>query len=382
MKRTPHPNQFGFTLVELMVAVAISVVIGASINYAWKLESQRIASQRYAGAWKPYYQALQDYVQDNKQVLVAGGAVTGVVDPLAPTIAELRALNKLSTSYPLTIPGNGGTPIYRLALIPSGCLPNVCDIGYYVGTTVPELNSDGSVNERLLSNTAQYYGATAGYSTTLAPGTIAGLGGWTYPNPSGSVAGLFGIYTTYSQSGNSAFVRIADNRDPALAGNLTVANGITGSTLTPTLTVATGASCSSASSGAMAKDSAGVILSCQSGTWSKALGGGTGMTAVYSPLAGKTISCSGTTNFGTPFTATAMIDASGYPFVRLIASGSSTGFVSGYSTSRYFTTHSSSESYVARFDLNGIVVTASGIFMNTESGTPITGSCGTGWPAI
>lgn len=268
-------KQRGFTMVEAMVAVAISIVIGASINFFWSIESNRLAGQRMAGNWKPYYQALQDYVQNNKQTIVAGGVVAGVVNPLAPTVAELRGLNLLPTTYPLTIPGNGGTPIYRLGLIPAGCVPAACDIEYYVGTPVPELNGNGTVNERLLSNAAQYFGSNAGYSTTLSAANITGVGGWVYPNPSGSVGGLFGIYTTYSQSGNSAYVRIGDNRDPALTGKLTVAGDIAGSTLKPTLVAVVGGSCATQGQGALAQDASGNTLSCQAGLWKK--GGSTGL---------------------------------------------------------------------------------------------------------
>lgn len=271
----------------MTVAVAIMSLVSISFFRMIQWDNKRVAGQRVGTSFLPYAKALADYVQVYQQQLVNGTPVAGVAVPLAPTIAELRTLAIFPTTYPTTIPSNGGNPIYRIARIPTGCIGTACDLEYFAGNSVPELSPNGSVNEDLLSTAAAAIGSTAGYSNNIAPGTISGNGGWSYPNPNGAVGGIFGVYTTYSQSVSSLFVRIGDSRDPALAGNLTVANGtvaagtITSGPISASIlsvvgdaaagklnlndTVTEGAVCSP--NGSISKNSLGALLNCRSGLW-------------------------------------------------------------------------------------------------------------------
>jgi prepilin-type N-terminal cleavage/methylation domain-containing protein len=295
--------QKGFTLLELLVVVSVSALFYSGLAMSARYENRKLIGQRIGTSYKPISQALQDYVQANKQTLVQGLPVTGVVNPMAPTINELRALNLYSVNYPLTIQSNGGTPIFRINRIPTGCAPAACDLEYFAGNSSPDLSADGTADEGVLSTAALTIGATAGYSKSVTPSVITGQGGWTFPNPNGAVGGIFGIYTTYSQSGNNAYVRIGDNRDPNLQGALTTVGAIStssdataagkvqGATLKSTGdltvggdanvtgtaksakvaltdTVVEGAGCGVVN-GLVSKDATGLLLSCQSGSWKK-----------------------------------------------------------------------------------------------------------------
>lgn len=275
--------QKGFTILELLIAVAVSSLMFVALATSNRYEGRKLIGKRMGESYKPMAQALQDYIQAHRLRLVQGLPVTGVSNAFQPTIAELRALNYYSANYPLTIPSNGGAPVFRIARIPAGCVTTACDLEYFVGNTVPELGDDGAANEGVLASAAATVGATAGYSKSLTPSVITGQGGWAYANPNGAVSGIFGIYTTYSQSGNNAFVRMQDIRDPDLQGNLTVAGATKANTLDVAATAKVGkmelsdtatqgVACSP--SGMVSKDSYGQVLSCQSGIWSATGSGG------------------------------------------------------------------------------------------------------------
>lgn len=256
----------GFTIIELILVVAVSSLLVTAIAASNRFENRKAYGKTLGESYKPMAQALQDYVQANRFKLTQDPAVVaGVVNPLAPTIAELRALNLYSSNFPLTIPSNNGAPVFKIARIPTGCTPAACDLEYFVGNTVPDLGDDGKPNEGALAYAAAAVGSTAGYSTSLTPSVISGRGGWTYTNPNGLVGGIFGIYTTYSQSGNSAFVRMQDIRDPDLQAGLTVKDTTASGKLQVNDIVVVGATCSP--NGLIAKDASGLILSCQSGIW-------------------------------------------------------------------------------------------------------------------
>jgi len=217
----------GMSLVEVMVWLAVLGVGSTMILHdrVQTLRDQR--GQRIATSMAPYTQAIYDYVQKYRDLLVNAQPVAGVANPLAPTISELQTLGIFPATYPQTIPTNGGTPLYAVARIPTGCVGNLCDLGFQFTNSLPELNSDGLAAEGVLGYAARQIGATAGYSSNESPGTIEFRGGFTLPNPQGAVAGIISTFSTWSASGVSNFVKIGDTRDPNLQGPLTAAGAAT-----------------------------------------------------------------------------------------------------------------------------------------------------------
>jgi len=217
----------GMSLVEVMVWL---LIIGAGSTMILRDRMQTLRDQRgqqIATTLAPYNQAIYDYVQKYRDQIVNLQPITGVANPLAPTITELKAIGILPATYPLTINTNGGSPLYQVARIPAGCVGNLCDISFQFTNSLPEVDSRGLASEGVLGYAARQLGSTAGYSSNLTPGTIDFRGGFSLPNPQGNVAGIFATYNTWSASGVANFVKIGDTRDPLLQGPLTVAGPAT-----------------------------------------------------------------------------------------------------------------------------------------------------------
>ncbi len=230
-------KQFGFTLIELMVGLAIMTTAFMAFEFKARQESQLRNGEILATSMQPFFMAQHDYVRKHRIALQNDTAITGFADPYRPTAQELKTAKFLSDSNPLTFLRPGGAPVFVINRIPAGCTPSACDLEYKVTTSQPYLNSiDGSVATGVLSNAARKVGGAGGYSDFNAPGTITGESGWTSSNPNGAVAGIFGIYQTYSASGEAMFLTMFETRDPQFTNNVTV----NGNIIAPTGTIGTG----------------------------------------------------------------------------------------------------------------------------------------------
>ncbi len=219
--------QRGFSLPELLIAVAVFSLLAYSAALSRRNDAVIARGETFATSFSPYDKALETYVVNNRVALQAGTAIAGIANPLSPTAAELQAVTALAATYPVLLPDTGGAPVFRVGRLPGGCLGSTCDIEYYVGTTTPLLNGDGTAAEGVLSYATRKLGGTAGYSDSITPTVIAGRGGWNYTNPQVGIAGIFATYKTYSASAMSTYVTIGDTRNPNLAGALTVAGATT-----------------------------------------------------------------------------------------------------------------------------------------------------------
>jgi len=185
-------------------------------------------------------------------------------------------------------------------------------------------------------------------------------------------------YTCNGASWQALAVNDAGNI--TIPGLMTAANAtITGATTTNqlagnlevTVTATVNTACSP--NGRIARDANGLLLSCQSGLWKKAQGsGGTGMTGIYLPLAGKTISCTSPSGaWGGTFYA--MVDSGGQMYTRAAGQGASyidTGWVVGYNamTSAWWGTFSASAG------LGGLTGTSNSMYVPGDPG------CSVAWP--
>lgn len=228
-------RQAGFTLLELLIVVAVSALLATSLAMNARHENRKLYGQKVGNSYKPFMDALQAYVTRNKQTLLLsaqqGISVSGTAQPLAPTIAELKNLGLFSSSYAITLPSNGGTPLFKIELRPAGCSAATCELAYWVANNKPELGVDGLADEGVLAVAAKTFdahaegGATAGYSKSLTPAKITASQGQfaELTNPNGSVAGIFAVFNTSAPLGSSAFVELGDTRNTELNGALTVA---------------------------------------------------------------------------------------------------------------------------------------------------------------
>ena len=98
-------SQRGFTLIELIVVMAIGAVIAAVVNSQKTIDE---AEETIAHGTAEYLMVLREgvnlYQQTNYLQLEQGDPVTGFANPLSPTVAELKARSFISSGTPATGP--------------------------------------------------------------------------------------------------------------------------------------------------------------------------------------------------------------------------------------------------------------------------------------
>ena len=79
MKQTTHGYSSGFTIVELIIVIVVIAILAVISVVAYTNIQQRARNTQTVAAVKAYVQALELYVQDNGQYIVAPGLpVAGV----------------------------------------------------------------------------------------------------------------------------------------------------------------------------------------------------------------------------------------------------------------------------------------------------------------
>lgn len=163
-------------------------------------------------------------------------------------------LNQMNTPLGLWVDSAGTTVVAAAACTTNGAMaadatgkPFIC-----------QSNAWSAVNS---STTAYWKQPVANYASLPASGNSVGDGRITTDT-----------YRGYSWNGSSWAALAVDQN-----GNLTMSGNLTANTLIPTATVTQGTACSP--NGAIAKDSTGLTLSCQSGVW--AGGGGPAASVMY-----------------------------------------------------------------------------------------------------
>jgi prepilin-type N-terminal cleavage/methylation domain-containing protein len=226
MRRTAKTRRgnSGFTLIEVIISITVLSVLMVGIWHGVQLYRDYLKGKAIATGFKPYYQAAIDYTHKYRVPLTTTGTVTGVADPLRPTVAELKALNILGVAYTGSVPEATGTPTFELTMIPAGCSGAACDIGMATNYPGPVMSANYPAY-RALNFAAREFGNDAGYSTNATPGTISSMN-WSRANPLGSVEGVFGTYITYSASGMAQYLVVSDTRDPNFINNVTVGGSV------------------------------------------------------------------------------------------------------------------------------------------------------------
>lgn len=220
-------RQGGFTLIELIVTLAIGAVIAATINSTKVIETAENAIAEGTGEYLMVLrEGLSQYQLINYAALEQNDPVPGYVDPLNPTIQELKAGNLL----------NGGTPVVGpMGFIPTlsigrnNCPGAACQITAMARTpgsfTVPRTGATPRYDLAITASNVMR--GTYGISY---PGDEGNLRGATFnvPNPAvGQPGAVLATVAFLNASFFNQFLRVQDTRDPDFQGNLSAAGNLT-----------------------------------------------------------------------------------------------------------------------------------------------------------
>jgi len=218
-------RQGGFGILEMSLALALFTML-LLFTMRDQQRTARLQVDRAAGEhMKTIQLGLQRYLDQNRAALLAGAPIVGVVNPVGPTLPELRATNALAPSVG-DIGANGLTYQLRVDRLPPACVPatDCVDLQGVMWATAPLV--DGGVPQAGRLAVMQ---AAGGNDIAIANVTnaaqLSGLDGiWPIANPLGNTPGVIAARAGWGSSTDlGAFLR-RDGSDAGMVGNLNMNN--------------------------------------------------------------------------------------------------------------------------------------------------------------
>lgn len=208
-------RQAGFSMVSLVMLIIVISLANLGLAVYQKTRASQVMGGAIGGQGALIKTALDNYLAGYgsnivAQKLISNGTTT-VANPLAPTLAELYGLGFLTA--PMGPPINGGSWVIFITPQPSTCtLPGACNLAAGVYATVPLTQSSvlSGIDGTALAAAVSQLNGDAGYSEVNTPTVITGAGGWTRPNPLGSVAGIFYAISGYGAATYTALKNVGD----------------------------------------------------------------------------------------------------------------------------------------------------------------------------
>lgn len=178
-------HEGGWSLVGTLIggAVVSALAIGGSViynNYQEDLVAQGRAKQIGSGL-----DQLDAYARKYQTALTSGSGVAGVANPLAPTIAELKALGFAAGSFDDSAQP-GGKLLFEIKKEPSGCAAAKCVL-HLTAVTSSSVKSAGEVNQQLAGLIAGYVPNGAGWTNAINDPLNLVKKGIMLPNPRGNM---------------------------------------------------------------------------------------------------------------------------------------------------------------------------------------------------
>lgn len=222
-QRTLRRTSRGYALVDVSLAILLGTGIAAA-GVASAIDGRGNDSARGQGlAMLTLQGAVNQYLTDYYGQLVqpGGGTVAGVAVPLAPTIAELRAVGALKDPLQNTA-FNGGNYHVKISTFPAGCVAPNCNLDGLVWNDKPLVDWWNNIDYPRLGLAVRTIGADGAMSNAASANTLLGMQGkWSTVNPVGAQAGILAARTGYNSASFSQFYR----RDGSLAMTNDVAAG-------------------------------------------------------------------------------------------------------------------------------------------------------------
>ena len=205
------------SLLELMLAIAITGMLAVYGVQEVANKSDNVAAEGTAQHLTTVAAAAQQHTLLNYTALSDGTDVAATLVDLEPTVAELRAANRLPGAFPATAPGNQAV---RVFIARSNC-PGVNCLLTSSACTAQAFTVRGRVREELATTVVASMKGMGGRSFADAPATVRGAS-MNMANPLGAVTGIVCASTSVDTAIYQQFVRVRDTRDPDLRGGLTV----------------------------------------------------------------------------------------------------------------------------------------------------------------
>jgi len=219
-------GQRGFALVELTLTL---LVVAALSVYATSKVVQA-TDEAIAEATGVYVNVaaagLQRYLLLNHDALASGTTtVSGVGVALQPTLAELKALGRISTNLPSFTPTQQQV---RFDITRSNCPGTACTMAASVCTTMA-YTVRGKFRDDLATVAMMAMSGAGGRSHIGAGSTVRGPS-FSMDNPAGNIEGVVCAQNVVDAALYDRFVQRYDTRDPNLQGSLTTAGTVTSAT--------------------------------------------------------------------------------------------------------------------------------------------------------
>lgn len=275
-------KQSGFSLFEMIVATALTSLIGVWSATTWMQQSDDAASEAM-GRWLISIKVSVDQMLVRQADLLTGISTENESsmiygDIWRPTLDELIRAGHLATGFSIRPPL--GYDLSIRVLKPSGlCLTQGCKLEVLTIATPQPSQSAQATNLTRIGKILSSFGGQGASVSQLLPLRIRGsnidLPNPPIPDMPALPLGTIVLYSFYDSSAQVSFLRQGEKRDVQLGANLHAAGRISSAGHLQLGAMATaGTACEG--QGLLAQSSAGGLLICQEGVWQRSAKSGGG----------------------------------------------------------------------------------------------------------
>lgn len=212
----------GFTLVELMIAVSISALLGVYLAGKNRQEAEESIAEGSAIYISRVASAAQQHVLLNWNNYAHNTPIAGVATLLQPTVTELRALGRLNAGFPAAAGSLPTRQSLQIDITRNSCPGAGCQVQVLACTTTPVTLGGADTRFDLASTMMSKQGGIGGQSLQGAGNTIRGAA-LNAANPMGNVEGIVCGSGSVDTALFERFLVINETRDPNFQGPVTIA---------------------------------------------------------------------------------------------------------------------------------------------------------------
>ncbi|MEJ8837675.1 hypothetical protein [Ramlibacter sp. AN1133] len=216
--------QRGYLIVELIIYLGLVALLAVYANGRMARDSEETLAQGSAAYLATVATAAQSLVMMNFTAYSNNTPVAGVATLLAPTLAELRTLGRLTSAFPVAPNSMPTRQSVQVNIIRTGCPGAGCTVTAVACTTTPVTLGGADIRfdlaATMMSSQSGGTGGLAAYGT--GGGTIRGPV-LSVANPLGAVEGIVCGSGVVDAGIYASFLQVADTRNPNFQGSFSVA---------------------------------------------------------------------------------------------------------------------------------------------------------------